>query len=211
MNIDRLGINNVLRYFFSGAIFLAAAGYGFGIAELKSKIEEVSGGVAALLSLLALLIGATIYVVYRAVLYTILSRVSAWLAVNWVSGWSDKTMRRCPVALAVPENEFKIDTWRWKLADAGESGAVPAHRTIAEWGSHIHFCYTAGISISVGSITGAQIARVMYEATIGWSCLLIVAFGLINLVGMISHIRLKHIEYRLHGIPPKAESGRSRV
>jgi hypothetical protein len=195
--IEKLGLNQALRYFFSGTILLLSAGYSYGFSWREDQLKKVSDtiGLAAALALTA---GAVVYVLYRALLYNLLSRLSYWIAEK-VDVWPDRRMKWLP--FCIPENEYVTDCWRWRLSDPKGLGAIPAHGSIAEWGSHIHMCYSSVLSIWVGSLIGACI-----EGSCRFDPVLFSIATTVFVAGFVSHIRLKHMELRL-----KRETNRSKV
>ena len=189
MTLKNLGLNQALRYFFSGTIFVSSAYYGYGLRLSDLNAEAMKGAVAAL-ALVALTAGASVYVLYRSVFYNLLSRLAHWLAGKLDTSCPESLMRFLP--FCITSSEFKIDCWRWKLSDSTGQGANPAHSFVAEWGSQIHMCYTFVLSIWLGSLTGSLLA---HSCSFDW-LLFWISVGTF-VVGIISHIRLKHMELRL--------------
>src|SRR5260221_6891034 len=109
MTIDKLSLNDALRYFFCGAAFMLAFAKGYGCK--RSNLETLSPASVAGIALVALTIGAVTYSFYRALIYVYLNRLAELLSPKIAACNKSKISFWLPTN--VPNAEFAADKWRW--------------------------------------------------------------------------------------------------
>lgn len=193
---DKLSVNDALRYFFCGAIFILAFAFGYNcnFSELKTLITSL--GVE--IGLVALLAGVIIYTIYRALFFVWIYRITELITSRcWPLSWS--WLKLLLPWLLLP-SEFKQIKWLWtsglqtrkqKSQSNNKGEAIKAG--LAEWSSQIHFCYTATLGIWAGSYFGVLISGKTAEVDFR----LLGIASLFLFAGGFSHLRLKSLELQL--------------
>jgi len=126
MSDVKLSINEWLRYFFAGAITVAAT-VNYLPQNLLDRLGSSSPPIAAA-SLLALVCGAFIYALHRAILNPLIHRLA--LAICW------KMEDSRPLHWLVPAAEEAYYRGLWELGKED-----PYREHFRNWASHIHMLY----------------------------------------------------------------------
>jgi hypothetical protein len=133
--MKELELNNWLRYFLTGAIFVIITIYFISESDKWSLIfftdnfNNVEKGLSFIT--LSLIVGSVLYVIHRASIYPIIRRLFyigfAICSKNVHFNWD----LLCPIRPA--KLEIKYDKERWKES--------PKYKKLSEWGSQVHFLY----------------------------------------------------------------------
>jgi hypothetical protein len=149
--MERLRINDLLRYAFSGGIALLTIDILYkkptiGILTTADKLAD-----AAILGVLALLIGTLIYSLYRSAVYPLIYRV---LLIVLCIQKKYEFKPEMLIPWRPTKLEIELDTKRWKLRMDEKS----VHNNLVEWGSQIHFLWTTSLAIMAASFVGAHLS-----------------------------------------------------
>jgi hypothetical protein len=147
--MKQLKLNDLLRYAFSGgiALFTLAILYKPTI-KIFTTADKLAD--AAIIGVLALLTGSLIYSLYRSVVYPLIYRVL--LIILSIQKKYDFKLEM--LFLWRPtELELTLDTKRWTLRKDDKSNL----NDLVEWGSQIHFLWTASLAIMAASFIGGHL------------------------------------------------------
>ena len=177
--LEKLKLQEVLRYAFSGALFYIALGLIY-LTKEKLSLGAVSAGHVTLGIGLVLLTGSLLYTTHRALTYPFvffplaLSILSTFGLYEWE--W------RIVIPFLESNAELKVDNRRLQLRnDRGKKGEVVASM-FDEWGAQVHFLYCSSLAVGL-----ALCARIHWSPcnAVAWSTLLWVA--LVFLISAFSH------------------------
>ena len=195
--MEKLKLQELLRYAFSGALFYVALGLVYLPKEGLSPIN-ISAGYATLAIGLILLSGSLLYIMYRALTYPFIFFPGALLILSLFRFCQFEWRILIPfqeskAELAVDRGRLDI---RFKFGPKGEA----LHAALDEWSAQVHLLYCSSLAIGL-----ALCARVYWEPRnpIAWKVLLAVA--LVLLIAAISH----HLRLLIRIVTLQAECKRA--
>ena len=190
--MDKLKINDLLRYAFSGGISLLTLVllYSPNLTLLTATDKIVDATFIGVLSLLA---GSLIYSLHRALIYPLIYRlliILLSLGKKYTFDWRMLVPWR-PTAL-----DLRLDTDRWKR----RKDPASLQTELTEWASQIHFLYTTSWAIIVASYIGSRLPS---EVTKNFDAQAYSIIGWINLVVLVSALitHWRHVLYEHHLYP----------
>lgn len=174
MAMEKLNVDELLRYGFSGALFLLSPLVSFKEAAcMIKKLPSNIFGASAVLGI-ALVIGSIIYSVHRAVLYQVLYKLG------------------CIVVYGKNKADtLKLDSDRWERYKNPYSSQI----YFREWASQIHFLYCSLWAIVFSQIVG--MSNNWTHTDLYWAVwLTAVALGI---AAVVHHYRYLSYEHKLFG------------
>lgn len=145
--MDKLKINDLLRYGFSGgiALFTLVVLYPNALSFFRGKDDYVE---TAFIGAFALIVGSLIYSLHRAVIYPLLYRLLI-IALSLRGKYEFKCEMLVP--WRPTKLDLTLDTKRWIRRKDKKS----LQSELSEWGSQIHFLYTTSWAIILASFIGS--------------------------------------------------------
>jgi hypothetical protein len=170
--MKELGLQQLLRYALPGGIGFAVLLFTY--PEIACQIQRLETGKEATLILgSALLLGAMVYNLHRALLFPPLFRLVSRLTLE------PKPEGYNPYRPSVAE--LKVDRWRWKIKNKEE------RQRWDEWGAQTHFLYCAAWAITGALAVGYFVtARLNLEVLSSFALLAVTAL----LAAIVNNYRL---------------------
>jgi len=189
--VEKLKLQELLRYAFSGALFYLALGLVYLSKEEQCPIS-VSVGYATLAIGLVLLSGSLLYTMHRALTYPFIFFPGTLLVLSLFGKYQFEWKILIPFLES--SAELEVDRCRLRLRhELGQKGEA-LHAVLDEWSAQVHLLYCSSMAVGL-----ALCARVYWcpHNLIAWKILLVIA--LVFLVGAIFHhlrllIRIKTLQ-----------------
>ena len=154
--MEKLKLQELLRYAFSGALFYLALGLVYLCKEELSPIN-VSAGYATLAIGLVLLSGSLLYAMHRALTYPFIFFPGALLVLSLFRLYQFEW--RILIPFLESNAELEVDRCRLRLRhEPGKKGEA-LHAMLDEWSAQVHFLYCSSIAIGLALVprsTGAH-------------------------------------------------------
>jgi len=136
--VKDLSLREILRYGVAGGVLLLTIAAIEGSSILSRMRIDSLGGATAFLAV-ALVLGAVLYSVHRALLFPFALRAQ----LKYSAAARDLLGLAVPIWTIVSDGEMKFDQLRW-------SEPVALGKNYSEWGDQMHLLYTSGEAIAVG-------------------------------------------------------------
>lgn len=177
--MEKLKLQELLRYAFSGALFYLALGLAYLPKEWLSPIN-VSGGYATLAIGLVLLTGSLLYTLHRALTFPFIFFPGVLLVLALLGKY--KLEWKIVIPFLESNAELNVDRYRLRLRhELGQKGKA-LHAMLDEWSAQIHLLYCSSMAVGLALCT-----RVFWRPwnLTAWKTLL--GISLVFLVGAIFH------------------------
>jgi hypothetical protein len=202
--MQKLRLEELLRYTLSGALFLVALMLRWPTISLGPLRADKGLGEASKALGLVLLVGALIYSLHRAIVFPCLLFPTALSFASLIGAYPFS--RKFWIPFTVSDVERRMDDDRFALRAQKDT----LFDVWSEWGSQVHFLYCSGeavlLALGIGHILGGYEHRKMLLVTSG----ILLTAGLISQVNLIYRVNAvwkASIESKLRSVPATARPG----
>ncbi len=179
--LEKFNTNEFLRYLNIGVFFVSINFFFIQENILTSKLNIIGKeSFATILIGLSLISGTTIYILYRAVIYSALINPF----ITFIT--QKKRIKAISESTKTSDAIFKMDIVRWKIKDEN------IHKRLDEWASQIHFLYSLSICCLIVFLY-SKIHQQYYNDTTS----LIYWWLTILLITVYHHVRYKLFEIEI--------------
>lgn len=136
---ERFSLGVIFRHFLSGGIYIAALVYTqFGATSRSVSFLREQGGI---LSVAAIFAGSLLYALHRGISNPIFELLRHYIC-------DCKCLKWCRYVFLAPRVEIMLHR-RWEFGSARKS----ACDHITDWADYVHFLYTSGFAVWLGSVS----------------------------------------------------------